>query len=68
MLSRLTIHKPAEAAEFSDISQNWAKDHIEALFAEGVINGRGNGTFKPNDYASRAESVTMLLRLLDKLV
>jgi hypothetical protein len=28
----------------------------------------GNGMFKPNESASRAESVAMIIRLLDKLL
>jgi len=46
---------------FNDLdSVSWAKDSIEALALKGVINGRGDGSFAPNDSVTRAEFAKMI--------
>ncbi len=48
---------------FSDIDTvPWAEDAIVALAEKGVIFGKGIGIFAPNDYVTREEFVTMLVR------
>lgn len=47
---------------FTDIAGvPWAKEAIEALAAQGVINGMGNGTFKPDDKVTRAQFIKILM-------
>lgn len=50
---------------FNDLEGHWAKDNIIYLFqgAPGLIQGRGNGVFAPNDSISRAEVAVFLQRL-----
>jgi len=49
------------SASFSDLgSALWAKEAVEALAAKGIINGRGDGTFAPNDIVTRAEFCKMI--------
>ena len=43
-------------------SVEWAKESIEALADKGVLNGKGDGKFAPNDSVTREEFVTMLIR------
>lgn len=51
---------------FSDISSvAWAKDAILDLYNKGVINGREEGRFYPNDSVSREEFVKMLMAAFD---
>lgn len=46
---------------FSDLdSVSWAKDSIEALALKGIVNGRGDGTFAPNDSVTRGEFCKMI--------
>lgn len=40
----------------------WAKDAIEALYRAGVVKGKGDMIFAPNDNVTRAEFVTMLIK------
>nr|WP_255654580.1 S-layer homology domain-containing protein [Cohnella sp. REN36] len=54
-----------QAFSFSDTSNSWAKPYIEQLHNAGIINGTGVNQFKPNDHASRAEAVMMILRMLN---
>lgn len=52
---------PSQKEVFSDISAyGWAKDAIEYLYNNGVINGRGNGIFAPADNVTREEFAKML--------
>ena len=39
----------------------WAKDAINALSAKGILNGKGEGLFKPNDMITREEFVKILV-------
>lgn len=52
--------------EMSDLEQAgaYARNEIEAATAAGIINGYDDGTFRPQGHTTRAEVVTMLLRLL----
>lgn len=55
-----------EAPVFSDISHvEWAKDAIDYLAKEGVISGRGNGEFAPDDFVTREEFVKMIVCAFD---
>lgn len=51
-------------ADHKDIP-NWAKGAIEAVQEQGIMNGRGGNKFVPNDTATRAEAVTLLMRILE---
>jgi len=42
----------------------WARGEAEALRQAGALQGRGGGNFAPDAEASRAEALTILLRLL----
>lgn len=35
-------------------------------YEAGLVEGQGNNRLAPNDQATRAEAVTLILRLLDK--
>lgn len=43
----------------------WAKDYINSLSSKKVINGFGDGTFKPGDKVTREEFVKMLVVALN---
>ncbi|MGI2295304.1 S-layer homology domain-containing protein [Paenibacillus sp. GXUN7292] len=49
----------------SDIPQ-WAKASVEAAIKEGLVNGIGANRFAPNHTATRAESVTLLLKAIER--
>ncbi|MFS0724671.1 S-layer homology domain-containing protein [Paenibacillus sp. 1P07SE] len=68
MLARLTNYVPGTSDLFSDTVTSWASEQIHAFAAAGIVNGMGNGLFKPNDAASRAEAVTMIIRLMDTVL
>ena len=51
---------------FSDISGHWAQKYIELAASNGWINGNPDGTFKPNNKITRAETVAMINRVLNR--
>lgn len=55
---------------FSDDDKisSWAKDAVYALAKMGLLNGKGNGEFAPQDNVTRAEAATILVRLSEKVV
>ena len=58
--------KPAEdntpKITFDDMdSAIWASDAVNAMVEKGIINGDGNGHFRPNDTVTREEFVKMLV-------
>ena len=60
--------KPVEnSGSFSDISGHWAEAEIKRAAALGWIAGYPDGTFRPNDYITRAQAVTMINRVLHRL-
>ncbi|MBJ6360759.1 cadherin-like beta sandwich domain-containing protein [Paenibacillus sp. GCM10012307] len=46
---------------------NWAKSKVEAIRKVGIVTGRDGNRFMPNETATRAEAVTVILRMLEKL-
>ena len=55
------------AGSFTDIAGHWAKDEIRQAAALGWITGYADGSFRPNQSITRAEAVTMLNRVLQRL-
>lgn len=49
---------------FPDIKGHYAEEYIHHLHDAGVVNGRPDGTFGPNNPVSRAEFVTMMVKAL----
>ena len=55
-------------AKFNDIDENtlsWAGEAISALSDKGIINGYGDGTFRPDGNVTRAEFAKMLTMSFD---
>ena len=60
--------KPVEnSGSFSDISGHWAENEIERAAAFGWISGYPDGTFRPDARITRAEAMTMINRVLDRV-
>lgn len=51
-------------SNFTDISGHWAEKYIERAAALGWIAGYSDGTFRPSNYITRAEAMTMINRVL----
>lgn len=55
------------AHSFTDISGHWAEAEIERAAALGWITGYADGTFRPNQNITRAEAMTIINRVLNRL-
>ena len=54
-------------SNFSDIASHWAKDEIGVAANKGWINGYPDSTFRPDQYITRAEAMTLVHRVLNRL-
>lgn len=53
---------------FSDISGHWAEKYIVSAANKGWIKGYKDGTFKPNQYITRAEAMAFINSVLNRKV
>ena len=50
---------------FNDIYNHWARNEINLLAQDGIINGSENGSFRPDDKITRAEFAALLSRIFN---
>lgn len=55
------------ASRFTDIAGHWAEAEIMRAEALGWIDGYPDGTFRPDRYITRAEAMTIINRVLQRL-
>lgn len=60
------VNSPAYG--FSDIQGHWAEQYIADATAKGWIAGYEDGTFRPEEYITRAEAMTIINRMLLRFV
>lgn len=48
------------AANFKDVNNHWAAKQINSLVNRGIVSGYNNGTFKPDNYITRAEFISLV--------
>ena len=66
--TELKTNQPSHPeSPFADITAeySWAKDSIDKLRRYGLLNGDGNGNFRPGDGISREEFLALLLRVFE---
>ena len=54
-------------ATFADVTSHWAKDEISIAANHGWIKGYEDGSFKPGQKITRAETMTLVNRVLNRL-
>ena len=54
-------------ATFADVTSHWAKDEISIAANHGWIKGYEDGSFKPDQKITRAETMTLVNRVLNRL-
>ena len=54
-------------ASFADVTSHWAKDEISIAANHGWIKGYEDGSFKPDQKITRAETMTLVNRVLNRL-
>lgn len=60
-----TASQSLAAVSFKDVPNNhWAHAEVTALVDKGIIKGHSDGTFRPEDSVTRAQSAMMIVRAL----
>ncbi len=55
-----TLKTPAPSGFFEDTTSHWAKEYIDILAYNGIINGKTPTTYAPKDYITRAEFAKLI--------
>ncbi|MBE0447863.1 MAG: S-layer homology domain-containing protein, partial [Actinobacteria bacterium] len=64
LATRSPAYSPAKAT-FSDVSGGfWAFSEIETMVFCGIVNGYPDGTYRPDQEATRAQTAVMLYKML----
>jgi len=66
--ARFDPYGSTESVSLSDIDEHWAEALICIAANNGWIKGYDDSTFRPNEYITRAESVTLINRVLHRIV
>ena len=53
-------------ASFDDIANHWAKDEISVAANNGWVNGYKDGSFRPQNNITRAETMSLVNRVLNR--
>lgn len=61
------LNDEAPQSSFSDITGHWAEKDIIRAKELGIVRGFDDGTFRPDEIASRAQVVSMMMRLLEAI-
>ena len=64
---RFDTGKTEGGQTFTDIQGHWAQDYIERAAELGWIRGFEDGTFRPDAYITRAQAMTMINRVLNRI-
>jgi hypothetical protein len=59
---------PDTANDFNDIAGHWAADYIISACEKGWISGYPDGTYRPDNYITRAEVVSSINRVLHRMI
>ena len=65
--ARFDTGKSSVEQTFSDIQGHWAEKYIERAAELGWIKGFEDGTFRPDAYITRAQAMTMINRVLNRI-
>lgn len=65
--ARFDDSKTTGSSKLTDLSGHWAKADIERAVSLGWIMGYTDGTFRPDNYITRAEAMTMINRILQRI-
>jgi opacity protein-like surface antigen len=60
-VSTLVFAQTAQAADFYDTQNHWARDEISVLADKGIVNGVADGWFEPDSEVTRAQYLKMVM-------
>ncbi len=64
----LAIEESTMSIAFADVTEDaWYYGYVSALLQRGIVSGKSEGLFAPNDYITREEMATIVYRASKKL-
>ncbi len=67
VVSKFTTLTSSSKTMFTDIQGHWAENNILIVAEMGWINGYADGTFRPDQNITRAETVTVINKMLGRV-
>ena len=64
--TRFDVNGDKTPASFNDIADHWAKDEIAVAANNGWVNGYKDGSFRPQNKITRAETMSLVNRVLNR--
>ncbi|MFD0960053.1 S-layer homology domain-containing protein [Paenibacillus chungangensis] len=64
LLNLASLSKDSARGGFTDLSDSYAAEEIEAAVQAGIIQGKSTGLFQPKNSATRAEALTIMMNIL----
>lgn len=64
----IELENTQNEADYNDITDHWAKENIEKMTENGLLNGYPDGTFRPDEPIKRAETAEILSKIIQKMV
>lgn len=64
--TRFDVNGDKTPASFNDIAGHWAKDEIAVAANNGWVNGYEDGSFRPQNKITRAETISLVNRVLNR--
>ena len=65
--ARFAAYDGSATNSFTDIAGHWAEDEIACAAALGWVDGYNDGSFRPDKNISRAEAMTLINRVLQRV-
>lgn len=63
----IELENTQNEADYNDITDHWAKENIEKMTENGLLNGYPDGTFRPDEPIKRAETAEILSKIIQKM-
>ena len=68
IISNFDDLEPVEESKFPDAAGHWAEAYINSAAEKGWLSGYADGLFRPNQLITRAETMSMINRVLNRSV
>ncbi len=68
IISNFDDLSPVEESKFPDAAGHWAEAYINSAAEKGWLSGYADGLFRPNQLITRAETMSMINRVLNRSV
>ena len=68
IVARFTEARTTDGDYYRDIDGHWAKGYIQTAADKGWLEGYADGTFRPDEYITRADVIKIMNNMLNRHV